>query len=43
VLTVFQDEKMTAALVGRLRHRVHLLNMHGDNYGVQESFRRASA
>jgi DNA replication protein DnaC len=40
---VFQDEKMTAALVDRLTHRAHLLNMNGDSYRFRESLRRANA
>ena len=38
---VFQDEKMAAALVDRLTHRAHLLNMNGDSYRFRESLRRA--
>jgi DNA replication protein DnaC len=40
---VFQDEKMTAALVDRLTHRAHLLNMNGDSYRFRESLRRAGS
>jgi DNA replication protein DnaC len=34
---------MTAALVDRLTHRAHLLNMNGDSYRFRESLRRAGS
>jgi DNA replication protein DnaC len=40
---VFQDEKMTVALVDTLTHRAPLLNMNGDTYRFRESLRRANA
>jgi DNA replication protein DnaC len=40
---VFHDEKMTAALVDRLTHRAHLLNMNADSYRFRESLRRAGS
>lgn len=40
---VLQDEKMAAALVDRLTHRAHLLDMNGDSYRFRESLRRATS
>lgn len=37
---VFGDEKMTAALLGRLTHRAHILAMNGESYRFRESMRR---
>lgn len=37
---ILGDEKMTAALVDRLTHRAHILNMNGENYRCRESLRR---
>lgn len=37
---VFVDEKMTGALVDRLTHRAHILDMNGDSYRFRESLRR---
>ena len=40
---VFGDEKMTAALVDRLTHRAHILDMNGESYRFRESLRRFEA
>lgn len=37
---VLGDEKMTAALVDRLTHRAHILDMNGESYRFRESLRR---
>lgn len=37
---VFGDEKMTAALVDRITHRAHILEMNGESYRFRESLRR---
>src|SRR5690606_12174956 len=37
---IFNDEKMTGALVDRLTHRAHILVMNGDSYRFRESLRR---
>lgn len=34
---VFGDEQMTAALLDRLTHRAHILNMNGDSYRFKQS------
>jgi DNA replication protein DnaC len=37
--SVFQGERMTAALLDRLTHRCHLFDMHGESYRFRESMR----
>ncbi|WP_275581971.1 MULTISPECIES: ATP-binding protein [Brevibacillus] len=34
---IFKDEQMTAALVDRLTHRVHIFVMNGDSYRFKQS------
>lgn len=38
--TIFQDVAMTAALVDRLTHHCHLLEMNGDSYRFKEGLRQ---
>ena len=38
---VFGSERLTGALLDRLTHRVHILEMNGESYRLRES-RRAS-
>lgn len=38
--TIFTDPAMTAALVDRLTHHCHLLEMNGDSYRFKEGLRR---
>jgi DNA replication protein DnaC len=37
--SVFQGERMTAALLDRLTHRCHLFDMNGESYRFQESMK----
>jgi len=37
---VFGDERLTAALLDRLTHKCHILEMNGDSYRFKESLRR---
>jgi len=37
---VFASERLTGALLDRLTHRVHILEMNGDSYTVKQSKRR---
>jgi len=37
--TVFQGERMTAALLDRLTHRCHLFDMNGESYRFRESMK----
>jgi DNA replication protein DnaC len=39
--TVFQGERMTAALLDRLTHRCHLFEMNGESYRFRESAKAA--
>ena len=39
-VTVFGDEKMTAALLDRMTHRAHILLMNGDSYRFHQSLQR---
>lgn len=41
--TVFGDRAMTAALVDRLTHHCHLLEMNGDSYRFKQSLRSRKA
>lgn len=41
--TVFGDRAMTAALVDRLTHHCHLLEMNGDSYRFKQSLRNRQA
>jgi DNA replication protein DnaC len=36
---VFQGERMTAALLDRLTHRCHILEMNGESYRFRESMK----
>ena len=38
--TIFGDPAMTAALVDRLTHHCHLLEMNGDSYRFKEGLRQ---
>ena len=38
---VMGSERMTGALLDRLTHRVHILEMNGESYRFRESVRRA--
>ena len=37
--SVFQGERMTAALLDRLTHRCHLFDMNGESYRFRESMK----
>ena len=37
--TVFQGERMTAALLDRLTHRCHIFEMNGESYRFRESMK----
>src|SRR6476660_4027357 len=39
---VFASERLTGALLDRLTHHVHILEMNGDSYRLKQSKRRAS-
>lgn len=39
-LEVFGDEALTGALLDRLTHRCHILEMNGESYRFKESMRR---
>lgn len=39
-VSVFGDEKMTAALLDRMTHRAHILLMNGDSYRFRQSLQR---
>ena len=38
--TIFQGERMTAALLDRLTHRCHIFEMNGESYRFRESMKR---
>ena len=38
---VFASERLTGALLDRLTHHVHILEMNGDSYRLKQSRRRA--
>jgi DNA replication protein DnaC len=38
---VFASERLTGALLDRLTHHVHILEMNGDSYRLNQSKRRA--
>jgi DNA replication protein DnaC len=40
---VFQGERMTAALLDRLTHRCHILEMNGESYRFRESMKTKKA
>jgi len=40
---VFASERLTGALLDRLTHHVHILEMNGDSYRLKQSKRRASS
>jgi DNA replication protein DnaC len=37
---VFASERLTGALLDRLTHHVHILEMNGDSYRLKQSKRR---
>jgi len=37
---VFGDERLTVALLDRLTHKCHILEMNGESYRFKESMRR---
>ena len=39
----FQSERLTGALLDRLTHHVHILEMNGESYRLKDSKRRRSA
>jgi hypothetical protein len=39
--SVFGSERLTAALLDRLTHHVHILEMNGDSYRLNQSKRRS--
>ena len=41
--SVFASERLTGALLDRLTHHVHILEMNGDSYRLRQSKRRQSA
>jgi len=40
---VFASERLTGALLDRLTHHVHILEMNGDSYRLKQSRRRQRA
>jgi DNA replication protein DnaC len=38
---VFASERLTGALLDRLTHHVHILEMNGDSYRLKQSKRRS--
>lgn len=42
-ITVFGDEKLTAALLDRMTHRAHILLMNGDSYRFRQSLQQQQA
>ena len=40
--SVFGSERLTGALLDRLTHHVHILEMNGDSYRLAESKRRSA-
>jgi DNA replication protein DnaC len=40
---VFASERLTGALLDRLTHHVHILEMNGDSYRLKQSKRRPRA
>ena len=38
---MFASERLTGALLDRLTHHVHILEMNGDSYRLNQSKRRA--
>lgn len=41
--TVFKDTAMTAALVDRLTHHCHIIEMNGDSYRFKQSLKEKTA
>ena len=41
-VTVFQGERMTAALLDRLTHQCHIFEMNGESYRFRESMKSKS-
>jgi DNA replication protein DnaC len=39
--SVFSSERLTGALLDRLTHHVHILEMNGDSYRLNQSKRRS--
>jgi DNA replication protein DnaC len=42
VIAVFASERFTRALLDRLTHHVHILEMNGDSFTLKHSKRRIS-
>jgi len=40
---VFGSERLTSALLDRLTHHMHILEMNGDSYRLQQSKRQIAA
>jgi len=41
--SVFGDEKVTVAMLDRLTHRAHILEMNGDSYRFKQSLKAREA
>ena len=41
MISVFGSERLTGALLDRLTHHVHILEMNGDSYRLKQSKRRS--
>jgi DNA replication protein DnaC len=39
---VFHDDQMTAALLDRLTHKAHIIDMNGESYRLKETFESQS-
>jgi len=38
--TIFQGNRMTAALLDRLTHHCHIIEMHGESYRLRKSVKK---